>query len=403
MAESPKSDGHTTAGSIFTLVRRGEAHTRGEIARATGLAPSTVSLRVESLIDSGLLEEASPTDTGAGGRPPRLLRLNPNALAVAAAVLGEQHFALRIADQAGRELSVIRERIDVATGPADVLSTIWFRLTEELSALAIPPSRLSGLALGIPAPVDPKTGMVTTSARLPGWGNLNLYDILRAHTAVPLLLANDANLMATAEFQRADPAPTSMLAVKVGSRIGSGIIVDGQLITGVSGAAGEISHSPTSAESIIQCFCGTANCLESVASGSAIVERLRTIGYRVTTTTEVVDLANTGDPVVLDVLRDSARQVGETIAAFVNFINPSLVTFGGSLAAAETFVATVRGTIFQRCLPVVSASLDIRVGRAGIDPETSGGIRMVLDAVLASESIDRWLTNRTPGSTPTTA
>jgi predicted NBD/HSP70 family sugar kinase len=381
-------DPPASSGAVFSLIRQGIAQTRRDISRFTSLAPSTVSLRVEALIDEGLIEEAE-REGSTGGRQPRVLRVRGEAGTVASAALGARHFTLALADMVGRPIDVTEVPIDVASGPTVIVDKIWSSVEAALARCGLAPSSLRGIALGVPAPVDSRLGTVSSSAQLPGWDHLDLYALLRGHTPTPAVIENDANLLAMAEHRLAGPAVENMLAVKVGGRIGSGIIAGGHLYTGASGAAGEISHSATDGVSFIHCSCGTENCLESVASGSAIIARLRGEGFDITTTADLIALSSAGTPAAIEALRDSGKRVGEVLAEVVNFLNPNLVVFGGSLSAADAFVAAVRGTVFQRCLPIVTAGLEVKVGLAGPDAEAQGGINLILERILTPEAIDR--------------
>jgi predicted NBD/HSP70 family sugar kinase len=350
-------------GEIFTLVRQG-MRTRGEIARATGLAPSTVSLRVETLIQAGLLEEVTG-EGGTVGRRARELQVRARAGVVVAATLGSNHLRVMIADLSAAVLYDVEQPVDVSVGPNALIDEIWRRVEAGLAAVELDPDALRGLALGVPAPVDSRAGALAPS-HLPGWDQVRVYELLGAHTDAPLLVENDANLLAVAEAALAGPTVEHLLAVKVGSRIGSGIISAGVLHQGASGAAGEFSHTPTGGTSAIPCSCGTDDCLESVASGSAVAARLRAAG----------------------------RRVGEVLAGVVNFLNPHAVAFGGVLSTSAPFVAAVRGVLFLRCLPIVSAVLDVREGRGGPSAEALGGVRLILEHILTADAVDRLVAER---------
>lgn len=383
-----------SAGAIFGLILHGVAVTRGAIARHTDLAASTVSLRVDTLIERGLIEE-SGLDASSGGRHARILRVRGSAGTVVAASLGTHHLKVLVADLVGAPLAVRDLPLDASRGPRAIVGEIWQHTLDAFEETGIPLSSLRGLAFGVPAPVDSRKGSVSSSAQLPGWDQANLYTLLREHTSVPIILENDANLLAVAEFKLADPTVRHLLAVKVGSRIGSGIISNGLLNQGASGAAGEISHTPTAGTSAIHCSCGVDNCLESVAGGSAIIARLRLAGHDVSSTADLIELASIGDPITLGILRESGQLVGEVLASVVNFINPNAVVFGGSLSAANSFVAAVRGVLFQRCLPVVTDVLDVREGGAGPDAEVHGAIQLILETILTAEEIDRSIASGT--------
>jgi predicted NBD/HSP70 family sugar kinase len=394
--ENPRSRQRTeppaSLGEIFTLVRQGK-RTRGEIARATGLAPSTVSLRVEALIQAGLLEERTG-EAATGGRRARELQVRARAGVVAAATLGSTHLRVMLADLSATVLHDVEAPVDVSVGPEVVVEEIWRRVADGLAATGLEPDALRGLALGVPAPVDSRAGAIAPSVQLPGWDQVRVYELLGAYTEALLLVENDANLLAVAEAELAGPAVEHLLAVKVGSRIGSGIISAGVLHQGASGAAGEISHTPTGGTSAIPCSCGTDDCLESVASGSAVAARLRAAGRDVPGTAALLELARIGDPQVVAELREAGQRVGEVLAEVVNFLNPHAVAFGGVLATSAPFVAAVRGVLFQRCLPIVSAVLDVREGRGGPSAEALGGVRLILERILTADAVDKLVAER---------
>ncbi|WP_245633995.1 ROK family protein, partial [Amycolatopsis jejuensis] len=105
---------------------------------------------------------------------------------------------------------------------------------------------------------------------------------------------------------------------------------------------------------MIHCWCGTPDCLESVAGGAAVVARLQGEGYDVGGTGDLVALASAGDARVIALLREAGGLIGEVLSYVVNFLNPDLVTFGGQLSVVQPFVAAIRGAVFQQCLPVVT-------------------------------------------------
>ncbi|WP_236795069.1 ROK family protein [Amycolatopsis sp. GM8] len=387
IAPVARGAGNTSAGVIFDVVRRGIACSRGEIARWSGLAPSTVSLRVEGLIRAGLLEE-----TGAPGRrtgrTPRTLSVRADGGLVASAVINASRVDIALADFRGQVRLQSSLEIETRDGPHVVLAAIWTRIEDLVREAGSSWRTVAGLALGLPAPVDPNRGTVAASAQLPGWERVDLAAELRRHSGIPILLENDANLLAVAEYERAPSSVRNLLAVKVGDRIGAGIIAAGALFTGTRGAAGEIGHSPTSAPSVVDCTCAHKGCLESVASGHALVSRLQREGYDVAGTADLAPLSGTGDPRVVGALREAGGLVGERLAEFVNFLNPDSVVLGGGLAVIPVYAGAIRAEVFRSCLPVVADALDLRVGEAGEHAETTGGAKLILDRILDVDAIN---------------
>ncbi|WP_432541587.1 ROK family protein [Kineococcus sp. SYSU DK002] len=380
-------DGSGSPGDVFQLLREGVATSRSALARATGLAPSTISLRVEQLRRQGLVVEDG--DEGSrGGRRARRLHVKADAGLVAAADVGAHHVRIGVADLLGHRLTTRELPLDVAQGPDVVLPGLWRAVLEVLGGAGLDPSRLLGLGLGFPAPIDATTGRVVLPSGMPGWHGTDVLTAFGALTDVPVFVENDANLVAIAAHAAAGPGVEHLLAVKLGTRIGCGIVSAGRLHRGAGGAAGEVSHVPVAGTAVISCSCSVQNCLESVASGGALVRRLQLEGHPVQAPADVTALAAHGDVHVITTLRDAGNLVGEVLAGVVNFFNPKVVTLSGAMSAAEPFVAAVRGTLFQRCLPLTAGVLEVQVTTDGADAGLSGALRLVLENVLSADRID---------------
>lgn len=141
--------------------------------------------------------------------------------------------------------------------------------------------------------------------------------------------------------------------------------------------------------STIPCVCGTVNCLESVASGGALVARLVALGYDVTTTSDVVELGRSGDAQVVDILRSAGTSIGEVLSSIVNFFNPRDVVLGGAMSASAPLVAAIRAELFQRCLPLVADDLEVRAARSPGDAGVRGASQLILEEVLAPARVER--------------
>ncbi|NUW36187.1 ROK family protein [Nonomuraea sp. SMC257] len=367
-------------GDLLRLVATGAAESRAGLARMSGLAASSVSLRVEELIEAGLLVEEG-SGTSRGGRRPRRLCLSPTAGVLAVADLGAHHARLGLLDLSGAPLVVEEVPCEITEGPEatlDLLSDAFDRLLAE----RVPPSvPLRGVGTGVPGPVDPATLRVVTPSRMPGWNDFPVADHLRARYDLPVLVENDANLMAAGEA-RSWPGRENLMVLKVGTGIGCGAIVDGRLHRG-RGAAGDISHVRVSSDSSVICACGHHDCLEAYASGAALIAALAEAGIEVRHTSGVVDLVNDAVPEATSMVRTAGRRIGEVLTVLVNFFNPDVVAVGGSLSAAEPLITSIRAAVYERCLPLATRDLEIAPARAGRDAALLGAGSLLLDAVLA--------------------
>jgi predicted NBD/HSP70 family sugar kinase len=388
----------TSAAAILRLISSGEAKSRSSLARQTGLAPSTISLRVETLSSLGLVEEVGDEESR-GGRKARRLRLVKDAGSVVAVDLGAHHVTIAVADLSGDILSARTVTIQERDADAFV-GLLWREVRGQLENASA--GRLLGLCIGAPAPIEHPSGRLVLPSFMPAWDRVDLPSLLAAHTDVPVMVENDANLSAVAEIAAgASDRPQHLLAVKLGSRIGCGVVSDGRLHRGRWGAAGEISHTQVAGEATIPCTCGTPRCLESVASGGALVARLAAEGYEVSTPRDVVELARAGNPRATEALREAGASIGGVLAALVNFFNPGDVVLGGSLSASAPLVAAIRAELFQRCLPIAAEDLDVRAAKDSETTGIRGAVHLILEEVLSVVRIDRMIRARTDEFAPT--
>jgi predicted NBD/HSP70 family sugar kinase len=381
-----------SVGQVLRLIRTGQAHSRAALASVTGLAPSTIGARVDALLSIGLLTETG-RESSRGGRRARQLHLNGAAGFVAAVELGSHHARIVLADLEGR---LLVDPDDVPSGIGEIptdgdfreaVQAIWEQVAELAKLTGLSLDDLRGLVLGVPAPVAFPSQRLVTPSFQPRWHNADLGKAFSLHTQVPVRIENDVNLIALSE--RSLTADNSnLIAVKIGTRIGGGVIINGQLYRGAGGAAGEISHTPVHGESVIGCTCGVPNCLESVAGGGAIVARMRRAGHDIQMTSEVLDLAEHGDADAVRELRDAGAHIAHVLSAVINFFNPDELVLSGLLSTSPPLVATIRSEVFRLCLPFAAERLEILTAENPRNAELLGAIVLALDEVLDPARVD---------------
>ncbi len=399
-----------SAGALFALLRDGAATSRSDLVRVTGLAPSTVSVRVNALLRSGYVtEDGSQVSTG--GRRPRRLAVRGDTGMVGAAEVRPQHVRLALSDLTGVRLDTVELPLDVARGPAALVGWVCDRLAERARAVGRDPATLRGLGFGLPAPIEAGTQRVVLPARMPGWDGADVRALVAAHLAgpagrgraraargdaarippgIPVVLGNDADLAAVAEqAERGDVQ--HLLAVLLGDRIGCGIIASGRLHRGAGGGAGEISHRSVDGDAAIPCTCTNPHCLEAVASGDALARRIVDAGGPVLTTEQIVDLARDGDPAAHRLLREAGVAIGGVLAGVLDFFNPQVLVLDGPLSRSAPLVAAIQGVVYERCLPLSTRGLEIAVSTAGADAGVRGLLALLLARVLDPAEVDRSL------------
>jgi predicted NBD/HSP70 family sugar kinase len=376
----------TQGSDILRLIRTGEARSRADIARQTGLSPSTASARVEALIGQGYIHETG-TGESLGGRKPRRLEMRADAGVVGCADLGTHHGSLGLVDLAGALVAERHLAMDIADGPDAVLAWVLEQLTEMVAAAGFPPSALRGISIGVPGPVDSRSQLVVSPSRMPGWNGVDVRAILGRLAPLPVLVGNDANLMALGEYVSGRAGAENQVFVKVGSGIGCGVIATGELYVGSHGAAGDISHVPVPDAPPVPCSCGRTGCLDALASGAALVQRMRDEGTEVADIEAVIGLASDAHPLATRLAREAGAMTGGVLATIVNFFNPDRLVLGGNLSQSDVFVAAVRATIYAQCLPMATEKLEIVVSSAGTSGGLLGAGTIMLDHLFSEELV----------------
>jgi predicted NBD/HSP70 family sugar kinase len=384
----PHSLGRPGPGLLLEAIREGEALTRADLVRLSGLGRATVAQRVDLLVQHGLVVEASDLPS-TGGRPPTSLAFNAESGIVLAADLGATHARFGVVDLAGRMLAERAEDLEIARGPASVLDTVADRLADLVEQAERSPADVRGVGVGVPGPVEFATGRLVSPPIMPGWDGYSIPEHLARRFDVPILVDNDVNIMTAGEHWSAWRAERHLLFVKVGTGIGCGIVAEGAIYRGKQGAAGDIGHIRVVDRADVVCECGNTGCLEAVAGGRALARAAREIGLEARDSRDVVALARAHHAEVLPLLRQSGRLLGEVLAGLVNAFDPRVIVIGGDVAEAqEQLFAGVREVVYQRATPLATQHLEITGSTLGDRAGTVGAAALVIEHVLAPEFVD---------------
>ncbi|OON71885.1 ROK family transcriptional regulator [Streptomyces tsukubensis] len=376
MAGTPLGD-PGSARHILKLVSSGLASSRADLVRELGLAPSTVSLRVQELVTAGLLTE-SGEGASRGGRRPRLLRVRARGGVTLAADLGSHHVRLGAVDLGGTVVEAVDHPFDLTEGPEHAVDWLCAQVAELAARRRRSGSEVRGLGVAFPGPVQVPEGRVLSPSRMPGWHRYPLREVLSDRLGLPVSVDNDATMMAVGEHHVARSGLEHLVVVKAGRGIGCGVISSGRPHSGATGSAGDISHVRVEAGRERPCSCGNIGCLETVASGAALLGELGRQGVEVADTAELLQRVADGDPRTTTLVRTAGRHIGEVLSVVVNFFNPQAVILGGVLATAEPLVAAVRGVLYERCLPLATADLEITTTVTGHNAGLLGAALTVL-------------------------
>ena len=380
--------GSSSASELFQLLRDGQPRTRAGLSALTGLARSTIALRVDALMELGLVSAVGDA-TSTGGRPSSQFALNPTAKLVIGADLGASHATLAVTDLAGNTLGDHRSTIVIADGPEKVLNWMIEAGRTLLADIGRDQNDLIAIGIGLPGPVHHATGRPINPPIMPGWDRFDVPGWVQQQLEVAVLVDNDVNIMALGERAFAWPQTEHLVFVKVATGIGSGVISGGLLQRGAQGIAGDIGHVQIPRGAGTPCHCGNRGCLEALASGPAIAQALRQSGVDVETSQQVVELVKRGNIEAIQAVRQAGRDIGEVLTACVSLINPSVIAMGGSMAqAGEHLIAGVREVVYARSMPLATEHLTIVQSSAGPNAAVIGAGMLAIHHALSPASIE---------------
>lgn len=391
---------------LLNLVRSETATTRQELERHSDLGRAVVADRLTMLGDLGLVDE-SELGTATGGRAPRLVRFAARKAAILVATLDQTAIGVGVADLSGNLLTEHHEAADLAAPPE--------QLTERLSALFrwsldrhTTAQGVWGLSLSVPGAVQSGTDgafMTTTPQITPAWEGFPLVESLTQTFGVPVWIRSSVETMTMGELHAgAGLGQRTMLFIKVGRRIGAGIVCDGQLFRGAQGAAGLIGSLPVTSGGQTGSLDNLAGSdmiqregMAAAADGrSAVLADILRRGGEISAI-EVSQAAQVGDAASISILATSGHLIGQVVATLANALNPDLIVLSGSIVQTnDILLAAVREAVYGASHPLVTRDLRIIRSQMGSSAGLVGAARVASEALFAPAFLKEWVMQGSP-------
>lgn len=300
--------------------------------------------------------------------------------------VGGTHIRTAVANDGLKLLGKLHRKTRIEFGPDGVVAQIIEMAHESMAQVPVRIDDVGCMVVAAPGPVDPGTGYVIEAPNMPGWIRVPLREKVQALIGVPVRVVNDANAAAVGEFHfGAARGLRNMVYLTVSTGIGGGIILDGRLVEGSSGMAGEIGHMTIDMHGP-PCPCGNVGCLEVLASGTAIgrIFRERLAAGEMSAVTEWTDRATgtdvtraaaLGDPLAVEVFGQAAHSLGVGVVNVVNIFNPDAVVLGGGVTqAGERLFGPVRTLVRERSMPISRESVRVVPVELGDDAGMYGAL-----------------------------
>jgi glucokinase-like ROK family protein len=375
---------------LLRLLRDRGAVSRAELADRLEVPRPRLLAEVERLVGMGFVAEAGLA-ASRGGRRSTMVELNP-AMRFAAVDLGASSIDVEVTNGRLEPIAAYQEPAEIRSGPKVILQRVNDILAKARTDGAY--ERLDAVGIGVPGPVSFRDGVPVSPPIMPGWDRYPVREMLTREHGCPAVVDNDVNIMAIGErYGGVAHSVDDFLFVKIGTGVGCGIYLAGQVYRGTDGCAGDIGHIQVDAHGPV-CSCGNVGCLEAVFSGAALAkealvaarsgtspalaERLATSGA--VTALDVAQGAVEGDVTCIRLIRDGGRDVGRVLAGLVSFANPSMIVIGGGLAQlGHILLAEIRSVVYRRSLPLATGNLPVVLSELGPRAGVAGA------AVLASD------------------
>jgi predicted NBD/HSP70 family sugar kinase len=356
----------------LNLIREHQPISRADLARYMNLTRGVVSVLVQELIAQGVIYEGA-TGEAARGRKPTFLHIRTrDRLAIAVDVRFSKTY-LMLCDLSGRQLAI--ETYNTVFSIPEFVKDLAGRIRKMLKRQGLE-AACEGIGVVVPGMVDQPTGKILNAPTL-GWRGVEIRTQLAAATGLPVHLENSGRACALAQLwleQGGASGGHSFVYISVSDGVGTGVVVNGELLRGRDHIAGEFGHMPLNLDGP-RCMCGASGCWEAYTSNLATLSRY--FGWNLSklspkalrdkkadsfTVLDLVARARTGDAKAIAAVQATARFLGLGLAAIVNIINPDCIYLAGEITTAWDLIEdSVRDAMSERTLTEAAARTPLKV------------------------------------------
>ncbi len=290
-------------------------------------------------------------------------------------------------NEAGEVLEKWSKPTNTKGGGKSIISDIALTILDHMDEHNLEHDQILGIGLGVPGSID-ESGMVMVAPNI-GWKQVDVCGKLSEMTGVSTYALNDANAAALGEFsQGGGKGHKSMVLLTLGTGVGGGVIIDGNIVTGLAGAAGEIGHMLVNEEETTPCNCGNCGCLEQYSSATGIIrgyEKLRGSGKEGIltpgtglTAKDVFDAYWQGDECAIEAVEKLGYYLGKACAAIACIVAPEVIVFGGGVSHAGEIILQVVQKYYHKYTYAACKDTKFALATIGNDAGIYGAAALVL-------------------------
>jgi glucokinase-like ROK family protein len=367
-----------------------------ELSKIIHMSTPTITRAIDELIESGYLIEEG-IGTSSGGRRPNLFGLNPSARYVLGVDISRYHIRLGLFNFANQPVVPIKEVDEGLEVSKDFMKSLKDSVNDFITETGIDKTKLMGIGIALPGLIDLHTGISYSYLQDEKPAAIQFENIFE----YPVFVENDTKVMALGEqaFGLAQ-GKQNVLCLNIGSGIGLGMILNGQLYKGNSGFSGEFGHIQVDPDGQL-CYCGKIGCLETIASGTTMIKRarkeisdgattvIRTMvedDFSKITIETVLQAAQRGDQFAIGLLASIGEHLGRGIAVLIHLFNPELIIIGGELTKAENYIVDpIQQNLNKFTIAKIRRDAQIITSSLGQNAGLMGTVAMVMNKVFQKD------------------
>ncbi|MFV0400218.1 MAG: ROK family protein [Oscillospiraceae bacterium] len=380
---------------IVQHLQRDKVCTRSQLSKALGLTPASITKTVAGLMENGLVEEIGFVQ-GEKGRRSIGITLRADLCKLIGVKLSRRNFSVGVFDMTGENFGVHSESFS----EDELLPGVLDKIIQVIEGYMSRFDNVAAIGVAVPGPYLVKESRMVLVTETIGWKEVNLQEYLGSAFSVPVIIRHDANSGALAEWwfgTQIHQQGETLIHYLVGEGVGAGIIIDGEILTGDNGIAGEIGHVSIDVNGP-HCTCGNRGCLELYCSSLAFVKHAKSklpehpestlTRYGSLTFSSIFEAANQGDRFAISLVRRAGRYIGYGAAAMINTYDPSTIVISNDMAGGgQTLLEEALAVVRERIAPHIAENVSIELSRFPNDPILYGAAAVAIDFCLKRPEI----------------
>lgn len=353
---------------------------------------------LNEMIEEGIVEELGHA-ISTGGRRPQMYALKADMLYIVSVGMDQKNTRMVITDLRKNYIGKIKSISLVLENNRDELNLLTQNLKTFIDDSGIPKEKFIGIGIGMPGFIDIDKGINYSFLKIEDGKNIT--SVIESAIGIPVLIENDSSLIGLAELKLgAARNKQNVMVINIGWGIGLGMIVNGTLFSGHNGFAGEFSHIPIFTNNKM-CSCGKTGCLETETSLAIFVEKaivglnagrismLKNLSMErmEEASIAILDAAAKGDKFAVELISETAYNIGRGVAILIHLLNPELIVLSGKGSVAGTIWKTpIQQAINEHCIPKIAENTTIEISSLGYEAELLGATALVMEHLFIGNS-----------------